>query len=153
MQSLPQQPDSLHGTKTAPLAMCKLQHPTLLLMEPQTYELEAGVSLGAGCQNHGTGEYDNLQRYQIKRGGGKDVSGTMRSQGSSRVLATWPRGQGACQQSSPSDESGHSATWCPFGATHESPQSVVCVECPPCRCIASAECKQCRQHHPLVGAL
>lgn len=46
MQSLPQQPDSLHSTQTAPLAVFKLQHPALLLIGPDhKHELEAGVSL------------------------------------------------------------------------------------------------------------
>lgn len=81
------------------------------------------------------------------------MSGTTRSQSSSRVPATWPRGQGACQPSFPSGGSGCSAIWCPFGAKHESPPSVVCVECPLCQCTASDECKRCRQRHPLVDAL
>lgn len=48
--------------KNAPPAVFKLQHPALLLIGPDhKHELEAGVSLGVGCQNRGVGEYD-LQR-------------------------------------------------------------------------------------------
>lgn len=88
-----------------------------------------------GCLNQGASEYDNLQRYQTKAGGGgRGTGGT--TKGFSRVPATWPRGRGACQRSSQSGGSGRSATWCPFGARHESPPSAACVECPPCRCTA-----------------
>lgn len=158
MQSLPQQPDSLHSTQTAPLAVFKLQHPALLLIGPDhKHELEAGVSLlvwAARTVARASMTTCRGTKKKKKKGRwGKDVSGTGRSQSYSRVLATWPRGQGACQQSFPSGGSGCSATWCPFGAKHESPLSVVYVECPPCRCTASDECKQCRQHHPLVDAL
>lgn len=73
----------------------------------------------------------------IKQKLGEGAGGTGgTTKGFSRVPATWPRGRGACQRSSQSGGSGRSATWCPFGARHESPPSAACVECPPCRCTA-----------------